>query len=96
MKKIKRYVAIIMSIAAVFTSIPQTCLADTPDSEEDSKYTIGEVGGYLRGNSAAIKTMAQDRKFSAYQGHGFAAENANNLADVFQGRMRLLLEMIIY
>lgn len=86
MKKIKRYVAIIMSIAAVFTSVPQTCLADAPDSEEDSKYTIGEVGGYLRGNSAAIKTMAQDRKFSAYQGHGFAAENANNLADVFQGK----------
>lgn len=86
MRKIKRYVAIIMSITALFTSIPQICLADMPDSDEDSKYTIGEVGGYLKGNSAAIKTIAQDRKFSAYQGHAFAAENANNLIDVFQGK----------
>lgn len=86
MRRIKRYVAIIMSVTALFTSIPQICLADTTDSEEDSKYTIGELGGYLRGNSTAIKKMAQDRKFSAYQGHGFAAENANNLIDVFQGK----------
>ena len=48
MKKIKGYVAIIMSSTALFASIPQICLADTPDSEEKNNYTIGEVGGYFK------------------------------------------------
>lgn len=86
MRNIKRYLAVIISITTIFTCIPQVCLAETQADENAEKYTVGEMGGYLRGNSTVIKTIAKDKKFSARQGHGFAAENANNLVDVYQGK----------
>lgn len=87
MKKFKQCIALLLCIVTIIIFVPVTAFAEEQtEQENDNIYNIGEVGGYLSCNSTVIKTIAKDKKFSARQGHGFAAENGNNLFDVFTGK----------
>lgn len=48
--------------------------------------TIGQQGGYLAGSVKAVQNLYLQRNFSAPAGHGFVAEQANNLSDQWRGR----------
>lgn len=52
---------------------------------------IGETGGYLFGSLRTIEKGYIERKFNWSQGHGFAAEQANNLADRLQGKKAIIV-----
>lgn len=44
-----------------------------------------EIGGWGIGNYQMVNNQYEEEKFHAHQGHGFAAERANNLFDKFTG-----------
>ena len=75
----------------LFSSVPFYAFA-TEDiklestEDEGKTITIGEAGGYLIGNLKTTNKLYADRKFSLPTGHGFAAENGNNLYDSLSGR----------
>ena len=60
-------------------------------ASKDDNFTIGELGGYLHGSMQTIKKIYAERKFTASQGHGFAAERANNLSDVLHGEKAVVI-----
>ena len=64
-------------------SLPFSALHGYASKNERS--AIGELGGYLQGALQTIEKTYAERKFTAAQGHGFAAERANNLSDVLHG-----------
>ena len=51
----------------------------------DNTYTVGEINGFLAGNTLSVKQLYNNRKLQFSQGHGFAAELGNNLIDVLKG-----------
>lgn len=53
--------------------------------DESQSLTLGETGGYLSGCLKATQKLYADRKFRMRTGHGFAAENGNNLYDSLKG-----------
>lgn len=73
--------AIFLTIVTIFNSIPSTVFAE----EDEPKYTVGEIGGYLVGNGKTIEKLYGDRKFGNPTGVGWAAENGNNLYDSLKG-----------
>lgn len=58
----------------------------TDDSEIGSKVSPSEIGGALYGSLDGAAHNEQLLRFNARQGHGFAAEQANDLLDTMQGR----------
>ena len=44
-----------------------------------------EGGAYVVGNNATVNKLLEQSKFTARQGHGFAAEVGNNLIDKIKG-----------
>lgn len=91
MKKIIiRYCSILlaMTILAGLFSINTHATDNKIKSKSEDSHTLslGESGGYLAGSLKTTKQLYADRKFSLPTGHGFAAENANNLYDSFHGK----------
>ena len=89
-KRIIKLTSLGMIFALLFTSIPFSVFAadDTTinaTQDEGSIVAFGEAGGYLIGNLQTTKKLYADRKFSLPTGHGFAAENGNNLYDSLKG-----------
>lgn len=60
-------------------------------ASKEQRPTIGEMGGYLQGALQTIEKTYAERKFTAAQGHGFAAEQANNLSDVLRGEKAVVI-----
>lgn len=89
-KRLIRISSIIIVIALLIGIVPSYVFADEkkikPKTDESKTLSLGEVGGYLAGNLKITKQLYLDKKFSLRTGHGFAAENANNLYDSFRGR----------
>lgn len=81
-----------VAFAIIITSIPSAAavgskenISITATEDESNAISFGESGGYLIGNLHTTKKLYADRKFSLLTGHGFAAENGNNLYDSFKG-----------
>ena len=92
-KKIIRFFSFAVIFAIIFTSISSAAAVSTGETinikatdDESDVISFGEAGGYLIGNLHTTKKLYADRKFSLSTGHGFAAENGNNLYDSFKGK----------
>ena len=48
-------------------------------------FTLGEIGGYLAGETSSTHVVYLQRRFTDPQGHAFAAEEANNFIDQLRG-----------
>lgn len=58
----------------------------SPKVEYNAKYFAGALsGGSAMGNYDTVNKLYEEEKFHARQGHGFAAERANNLYDQLTG-----------
>lgn len=89
--KISKIISLVIVFTLLFSSVPFYAFAiednKIKSTEDESKaITIGEAGGYLIGNLKTTNKLYADRKFSLPTGHGFAAENGNNLYDSLNGR----------
>ena len=60
-------------------------------ASKNERSAIGELGGYLQGALQTIEKTYAERKFTAKQGHGFAAERANNLSDGLHGEKAAII-----
>lgn len=83
----KSIMALILSICIIINFFPVQVLAveesmlEEPASE--NKYI--DIGAYVIGNNITINQLLAQSKFTASQGHGFAAEVGNNLIDRLKG-----------
>ena len=91
--KAKRYISFLLCLCLFFGTIPaqayaavveETTQASVPENFEYTN-SIGEVGGYLIGNSITTSKLFAEYNFSWPTGFGFAAEQGNNLIDRFKG-----------
>lgn len=83
--KYKRIIVVVIAICLCTCIIPVNALAaEVPI--EDSVNKIGETGGYLTGSIKTVNQMEIERLFSSPSGHGFAAEQGNNLIDRLHGK----------
>lgn len=56
-------------------------------NKDTTTKTLGEKNGYLAGNYLSTKKLNEQAKFNWNEsGKGFAAEQANNLSDIFRGK----------
>ena len=91
--KAKRYISFLLCLCLFFGTIPaqayaaaveETTQASVPENLEYTN-SIGEIGGYLIGNSITTSRLFEEYNFSWPTGFGFAAEQGNNLIDKFKG-----------
>ena len=87
----QRFIAALLCVSLMIGLLPFSALRGYASKEQCP--TIGEMGGYLQGALQTIEKTYAERKFTAAQGHGFAAEQANNLSDVLRGEKQLLSEI---
>ena len=91
--KVKRYISFCLCLCIFLSVVPSQAYAVI--AEETTKETvantleqtnsIGEIGGYLIGNSITTSRLFEEYNFSWPTGFGFAAEQGNNLIDKFKG-----------
>lgn len=87
--KNKNIIAAVIAFCLCACAMPVNILAANEkieESTEKSNYSIGEIGGYLEGSIKTVRQMENERLFSNPTGHGFAAEQANNLVDRLHGK----------
>ena len=82
---VKRTFICVLCIILVACTTPIQGLAEAIPEVAAPTNTVGEIGGYLSGNSVSVHQLYNDRKFNYAQGHGFAAERGNNLIDSLKG-----------
>lgn len=85
----QRFIAMLLCICLMIGLLPVSALHGYASKNERS--AIGEQGGYLQGALQTIEKTYAERKFTAAQGHGFAAERANNLSDVLHGEKATII-----
>lgn len=88
--KAKRIIAVLLCLCISFSAIPLQVFAaettgETIEAESKPTNSLGQIGGYLIGNSMTTSNLFAEYKFSSPTGFGFAAERANNLIDQFKG-----------
>ncbi len=88
--KIKRIIAVLLCLCISFSSMPLQAFAtetanEALETELKPTNSLGQIGGYLIGNSMTTSNLFAEYKFSSPTGFGFAAERANNLIDKFKG-----------
>ena len=86
MIKIKKLIAFVMCIAIVLVNVRLDVFADSDNEQQDDGYSVGQFGGYLASNKWSVKNIKFESKYNTRVGHGFAAERANNLIDIFHGK----------
>ena len=86
----KKFLVCIICICTLFTNTSFNVYANTNDEEiveYDTEFNLGENGGYLAANFLGTKNIYEQRRFTWGTGaKGFAAEQANNLSDVINGK----------
>jgi len=84
----KKTISVCLVFLLILSFLPiQALAAELPSfSDEEEKTTIGEIGGYLEGALHSVHNIYSERNFQWAQGHGFAAEKANNLSDRLHGK----------
>lgn len=85
----QRLTSFVLCISLMIGLLPFSALRGHAEKDDDS--TLGVIGGYLYGSLQTIEKTYTERKFTAPQGHGFAAERANNLSDVLQGKKAVVI-----
>lgn len=85
----QRFIAALLCVSLMIGLLPFSALRGYASKEQCP--TIGEMGGYLQGALQTIEKTYAERKFTAAQGHGFAAEQANNLSDVLRGEKAVVI-----
>lgn len=86
----KAWIATVLSLVLFFTILPVEAWAEFAETvpvetKVQPSNSLGEIGGYLSGNRMAAAKIFEERKFTARNGFGFAAERGNNLADRLHG-----------
>ena len=87
----KQAIVLMLSLSLAAGGVPLPAIAQgseaLPTASTDGELTLGEAGGYLVGNAATLRVLAQEKMFASPKGgHGFAAEAANNLSDRLAGK----------
>lgn len=82
----KKVLIVILSFCMAFCSTLTIYAKDENTSDKTQEETIGSTSGYLYASIKSQKNINYESKFYTNQkgGHGFAAENANNLNDVLK------------
>lgn len=90
--KAKRYISFFLCLCILLSLIPAQVYATTEgvveeaiDNSLEQTNSLGEIGGYLAGNSITTSKLFTEYNFSWPTGFGFAAEQGNNLIDKFKG-----------
>lgn len=84
---LKRIIAVLfVSIIAFLTFANEAVANEIKNYNNKKQMTIGEIGGYLEGSLSGVNNIFSERNFTEKVGHGYAAEKANNLSDVFKLR----------
>lgn len=87
----RRIISVILCICMIWSAIPTNVFASENDEilkmddSSDDTLSFGEIGGFLAGNIETVKKVHENKLFTTRQGHGFAAERANNLYDSYKG-----------
>ena len=84
----KKIIIAVLCVCVIFSNVSLEIKATEEDIilEEDS-VLLGESGGYLNANFLSTKNINAQRKFKQLNGgKGFAAEQANNLNDIYHGK----------
>ena len=86
----RKIIAVLLCLCISLSAVPlQVFAAETTgktiDAESKPTNSLGQIGGYLIGNSMTTSKLFAEHKFSGPTGFGFAAERANNLIDQFKG-----------
>lgn len=85
----ERMLTLMLSICLVIGSLPIMGLAadqKNTETEENSILHGGSLAGHVIGNNKTVQDVIEQSRFTARQGHGFAAERGNNLADRLKGK----------
>ena len=92
MGKDKKWLIFLLTLILSICIVSDTVLAEGNSYNDaqivDEDLGIGELGGYLQGNYATVKNLADEEIFTtnaSKNSHGFAAEKGNNLIDVLKG-----------
>lgn len=82
----KAIIALVLTICLFIDSVSMQVDAEENREKENvvNKEHI-DIGAYTVGNNKTIDQLLQQSKFTARQGHGFAAEIGNNLIDRLKG-----------
>ncbi len=82
----KSIIIIVLAICILINFIPLQVLAtDKLEDESIKKENYIDIGAYTIGNNITVDRLLEQSKFTARQGHGFAAELGNNFIDQLKG-----------
>jgi len=83
----KRIITSILMVTLMITAIHLDGFAQSSNSivPQNGKQAI-DSGAYVSGNNNTINNLLEQSKFTARQGHAFAAERGNNLVDRLHGK----------
>ena len=88
-----RIVSVFLCISIILGSIPlYTKASELPKSPDNNKSSaIIDATSAIAANAKSIEEIMAQYKFSAWQGHGFAAERGNNLIDKIKGKNAIVV-----
>lgn len=85
----KQMLTLMLSICLVIGSLPIMVQASDQENRETEDLSIlhgGSLAGHVIGNNKTVQDVIDQARFTTKQGHGFAAERGNNLADRLMGK----------
>lgn len=87
----KKLIIAVLTICVLFSNTNYIVKATENETiTEETEIKLGEQGGYLNANFHTTKNLNAQRKFNygfeGKSGKGFAAEQANNLNDIYHGK----------
>lgn len=83
----KAILALFLSICMLMNSVSISAFAAEElefKPSDDTEFL--DIGAYTIGNNVTVNQLLEQSKFTARQGHGFAAERGNNLIDRLKGQ----------
>lgn len=88
----KSSIALLLSVCMIINLLPLPAFAtEQPNIKSDDSNTYIDIGVYTIGNNLVINQLLSQSKFTASQGHGFAAEIGNNLIDQLKGSNAIIV-----
>lgn len=85
MKKSCIALALVICMVIHFSPLQACAVEESKAGAADDTQYI-DIGAYTIGNNAAVRQLLEQSRFTARQGHGFAAERGNNLIDRIKGQ----------
>lgn len=84
----KKFIVSLLCICTILSNATYNVKATNENSNSnETEVKLGENGGYLNANFQSTKNINAQRKFTwGEAGKGFAAEQANNLNDIYHGK----------